>query len=41
MEAGMESWTDGYDVVLGRSPSTAAVVSRECARITSLNNQMS
>ncbi|CAL5055953.1 unnamed protein product [Urochloa decumbens] len=37
MEAGMESWTDGYDVVLGRSPSTAAVVARECARITSLN----
>ncbi|RCV08502.1 hypothetical protein SETIT_1G331700v2 [Setaria italica] len=41
MEAGMEGWTDGYDVVLGRSPSTAAVVSRECARITSLNNQVS
>ncbi|CAL4885523.1 unnamed protein product [Urochloa decumbens] len=37
MEAGMESWTDGYDVVLGRSPSTAAVVAREYARITSLN----
>jgi mannan endo-1,4-beta-mannosidase len=37
METGMEGWTDGYDVVLGRCPSTAAVVSRECARITSLN----
>ncbi|OEL23095.1 putative mannan endo-1,4-beta-mannosidase 9 [Dichanthelium oligosanthes] len=37
MEPGMEGWTDGYDVVLGRSPSTAAVVGRECARITSLN----
>nr|CAB3448018.1 unnamed protein product [Digitaria exilis] len=37
MEAGMESWTDGYDIVLERSSSTAAVVGRECARITSLN----
>ncbi|XP_062221352.1 putative mannan endo-1,4-beta-mannosidase 9 [Phragmites australis] len=37
MEPGMEGWTDGYDVVLDRSPSTAAVVRRECARIGSLN----
>ncbi|CAD6249363.1 unnamed protein product [Miscanthus lutarioriparius] len=37
MVPGMESWTDGYDVVLDRSPSTAAVVSQECARITGLN----
>jgi mannan endo-1,4-beta-mannosidase len=37
MVPGMESWTDGYDVVHDRSPSTAAVVSQECARITGLN----
>lgn len=37
MEPGMEGWTDGYDVVLDRSPSTAAVVRQECARMASLN----
>ncbi|KAJ1254442.1 hypothetical protein BS78_K053000 [Paspalum vaginatum] len=41
MEPGMEGWTDGYDVVLGRSPSTAAVVSRDCARMNSLISQVS
>ncbi|XP_062217840.1 putative mannan endo-1,4-beta-mannosidase 9 [Phragmites australis] len=35
VEPGMEA--DGYDVVLDRSPSTAAVVRQECARIASLN----
>nr|BAK05001.1 predicted protein [Hordeum vulgare subsp. vulgare] len=29
----MESWADGYEVVLERSSTTAAVVSQECARI--------
>ncbi|KAF7086178.1 hypothetical protein CFC21_089504 [Triticum aestivum] len=33
MAPGMESWTDGYEVVLERSPSTTAVVSQECTRI--------
>uniref|UniRef100_M8CDR8 mannan endo-1,4-beta-mannosidase n=1 Tax=Aegilops tauschii TaxID=37682 RepID=M8CDR8_AEGTA len=33
MAPGMESWTDGYDVVFERSPTTAAVVSQECAKI--------
>ncbi|PWZ26857.1 putative mannan endo-1,4-beta-mannosidase 9 [Zea mays] len=37
MVPGMESWTDGYDVVLDRSPSTAAVVGQECSRMTGLN----
>ncbi|KAL6633485.1 hypothetical protein ACP70R_026156 [Stipagrostis hirtigluma subsp. patula] len=37
MEPGMEGWTDGYDVVLDRSPSTAAVVRQECARLAVLN----
>uniref|UniRef100_A0A8R7VFC1 mannan endo-1,4-beta-mannosidase n=4 Tax=Triticum TaxID=4564 RepID=A0A8R7VFC1_TRIUA len=30
---GMESWADGYEVVLERSSTTAALVSQECARI--------
>ncbi|KAM0860991.1 hypothetical protein ACQ4PT_046184 [Festuca glaucescens] len=29
---GMESWTDGYEVVLERSPTTAAIISKECAK---------
>ncbi|KAI4965076.1 hypothetical protein ZWY2020_057524 [Hordeum vulgare] len=33
MAPGMESWADGYEVVLERSSTTAAVVSQECARI--------
>ncbi|GJN22387.1 hypothetical protein PR202_gb09943 [Eleusine coracana subsp. coracana] len=37
MEPGMEGWTDGYDVVIERSPSTAAVFRQECARLASLN----
>lgn len=37
MVPGMESWTDGYEVVLDRSPSTAAVVGQECSRMTGLN----
>ncbi|KAL6912074.1 hypothetical protein ACP4OV_000879 [Aristida adscensionis] len=37
MEPGMEGWTDGYDVVLDRSPSTAALVRHECARLAVLN----
>jgi mannan endo-1,4-beta-mannosidase len=28
----MESWGDGYEVVLEHSPTTAAIVSQECAR---------
>jgi mannan endo-1,4-beta-mannosidase len=30
---GMETWTDGYEVVLESSPTTAAIVSQECAKI--------
>ncbi|TVU28643.1 hypothetical protein EJB05_20168 [Eragrostis curvula] len=37
MEPGMEGWTDGYDVVLDRSPSTAAVLRQEFARLGSLS----
>lgn len=36
MEPGMEGWTDGYDVVLERSPSTAAVFRQACARLASI-----
>jgi mannan endo-1,4-beta-mannosidase len=32
MAPGMESWGDGYEVVLEHSPTTAAIVSQECAR---------
>uniref|UniRef100_A0A0E0CRX5 mannan endo-1,4-beta-mannosidase n=1 Tax=Oryza meridionalis TaxID=40149 RepID=A0A0E0CRX5_9ORYZ len=34
---GMESWTDGYEVVLERSKSTADVVAHQCARIAGLS----
>ncbi|XP_015688746.2 putative mannan endo-1,4-beta-mannosidase 9 [Oryza brachyantha] len=37
MAPGMESWTDGYEVVLERSPSTASVVAHQCARIAGLS----
>uniref|UniRef100_A0A0E0K5M5 mannan endo-1,4-beta-mannosidase n=1 Tax=Oryza punctata TaxID=4537 RepID=A0A0E0K5M5_ORYPU len=37
MAPGMESWTDGYEVVLERSPSTADVVAHQCARIAGLS----
>uniref|UniRef100_A0ACD5ZJL4 Uncharacterized protein n=1 Tax=Avena sativa TaxID=4498 RepID=A0ACD5ZJL4_AVESA len=32
---GMETWSDGYEVVLERSPTTAAIISQECAKIDS------
>lgn len=37
MAPGMEGWTDGYDVVLERSPSTAKIVAQECARIAGVS----
>lgn len=37
MAPGMESWTDGYEVVLERSKSTADVVAHQCARIAGLS----
>lgn len=37
MGLGMESWSDGYEVVLENSPSTAEIVSRQSSRISSLN----
>jgi mannan endo-1,4-beta-mannosidase len=33
MAPGMEGWTDGYEVVLKRSPTTTALISQECAKI--------
>ena len=33
MAPGMEGWTDGYEVVLERSPTTTAIISQECAKI--------
>ncbi|CAA0827134.1 Mannan endo-1-4-beta-mannosidase 7 [Striga hermonthica] len=38
MAEGMENWSDGYDVVLEHSPSTAAVISQQSRQIASLNN---
>uniref|UniRef100_A0ACD5ZCV4 Uncharacterized protein n=1 Tax=Avena sativa TaxID=4498 RepID=A0ACD5ZCV4_AVESA len=35
MAPGMEGWADGYEVVLERSPTTATIVSKECAKIHS------
>ncbi|KAH6796922.1 Glycosyl hydrolase superfamily protein [Perilla frutescens var. hirtella] len=37
MDLGMETWSDGYEVVLQNSPSTAAAISRQSNRISSLN----
>ncbi|KAI3444959.1 hypothetical protein Pfo_001624 [Paulownia fortunei] len=37
MAQGMENWSDGYEVVLEQSPSTAAVVYQQSRRISSLN----
>uniref|UniRef100_A0ACD5YUR5 Uncharacterized protein n=1 Tax=Avena sativa TaxID=4498 RepID=A0ACD5YUR5_AVESA len=33
MAPGMEGWADGYEVVLEHSPTTATIVSQECAKI--------
>uniref|UniRef100_A0ACD5ZB29 Uncharacterized protein n=1 Tax=Avena sativa TaxID=4498 RepID=A0ACD5ZB29_AVESA len=33
MAPGMEGWADGYEVVLERSPTTATIISQECAKI--------
>ncbi|KAL3642007.1 Beta-mannosidase B [Castilleja foliolosa] len=38
MAQGMENWSDGYEVVLQQSPSTAAVISLQSRQIASLNN---
>ncbi|KAK6162896.1 hypothetical protein DH2020_002737 [Rehmannia glutinosa] len=38
MAQGMENWSDGYEVVLELSPSTAAVVYQQSRQIASLNN---
>ncbi|XP_073032294.1 putative mannan endo-1,4-beta-mannosidase 9 [Primulina eburnea] len=38
MADGMENWSDGYEVVLEQSPSTAAVINQQSARIASLLN---
>ncbi|KAK6162905.1 hypothetical protein DH2020_002746 [Rehmannia glutinosa] len=40
MAQGMENWSDGYEVVLEQSPSTAAVVSQQSREIASLNNYL-
>lgn len=37
MAEGMENWGDGYQVVLDQNPSTAAVISQQSQRISSLN----
>ncbi|KAL7135447.1 hypothetical protein ABFS83_11G097000 [Erythranthe nasuta] len=37
MALGMENWSDGYEVVLERSPSTVGVISQQSRRISSLN----
>ncbi|GER47083.1 mannan endo-1 4-beta-mannosidase 4 [Striga asiatica] len=37
MAKGMENWSDGYEVVLEQSPSTAAVVYQQSRQISSLN----
>ncbi|KAH6808077.1 Glycosyl hydrolase superfamily protein [Perilla frutescens var. frutescens] len=37
MDLGMETWSDGYEVILQNSPSTAAAISRQSNRISSLN----
>jgi mannan endo-1,4-beta-mannosidase len=39
MEPGMEGWTDGYDVVLERSPSTAARFRQESASLSGVVKQ--
>ncbi|XP_057807184.1 mannan endo-1,4-beta-mannosidase 4-like isoform X2 [Salvia miltiorrhiza] len=38
MASGMESWSDGYEVVLQNSPSTAALISQQSRRISSLRS---
>ncbi|GFQ01303.1 putative mannan endo-1 4-beta-mannosidase 9 [Phtheirospermum japonicum] len=38
MAQGMENWSDGYEVVLEQSPSTASVISQQSRQIASLNN---
>lgn len=40
MAEGMENWGDGYQVVLEQSPSTAAVISQQSQKISSLNSSM-
>ncbi|GFQ01304.1 putative mannan endo-1 4-beta-mannosidase 9 [Phtheirospermum japonicum] len=37
MAQGMENWSDGYEVVLQQSPSTASVISQQSRHIASLN----
>lgn len=37
MAEGMENWSDGYEVALERSPSTAAVITQQSARIASVS----
>ncbi|XP_073004216.1 putative mannan endo-1,4-beta-mannosidase 9 [Typha latifolia] len=37
MAQGMESWSDGYEVVFSQSPSTTRVISQQSSRISSLN----
>ncbi|KAM0903819.1 hypothetical protein ACQ4PT_018422 [Festuca glaucescens] len=33
MAPGMDGWTDGYEVVVERCPTTTAIISQECAKI--------
>ncbi|KAL0463377.1 UNVERIFIED_CONTAM: putative mannan endo-1,4-beta-mannosidase 9 [Sesamum latifolium] len=37
MALGMENWSDGYEVVLEQSPTTAGVIDQQSRRISSLN----
>lgn len=37
MALGMESWGDGYELVLENSPSTAAVISHQSRRISTIH----
>ncbi|KAL0463372.1 UNVERIFIED_CONTAM: putative mannan endo-1,4-beta-mannosidase 9 [Sesamum latifolium] len=37
MAEGMENWSDGYEVVLEQSPTTAGVIDQQSRRISSLN----
>ncbi|XP_073127471.1 putative mannan endo-1,4-beta-mannosidase 9 [Henckelia pumila] len=37
MAEGMENWSDGYEVVLELSPSTAALINQQSARIASIS----
>jgi mannan endo-1,4-beta-mannosidase len=40
MTPGMESWSDGYEVVLEQSPSTASIINQQSRNIASLTSYL-